>query len=57
MKEINVCKELQRLAQHLIKIYPKVLDTAKIPKKRIPSEKREVCNVELELDVKGLVKE
>ena len=46
-------KDAATLAQHLIKDYPKVLDTAKIPK-RIPSRKREICNVELELDVKGL---
>ena len=46
-------KDVATLAQHLIKDYPKVLDTAK-SLKRIPSRKREVCNVELELDVKGL---
>lgn len=46
-------KDVATLAQHLIKDYPKVLDTAK-SLKRIPSRKREVWNVELELDVKGL---
>ena len=45
-------KDVATLAQHLIKDYPKVLDTAK-SLKRIPSRK-EVWNVELELDVKGL---
>ena len=53
MKKIKCLKDVATLAQHLIKDYPKVLDTAKIPKKN-SVQKREVWNVELELDVKGL---
>ena len=54
MKKIKCLQRMfLTLAQHLIKDYPKVLDTAK-SLKRIPSRKREVWNVELELDVKGL---
>ncbi len=49
-------KDVATLAQHLIKDYPKVLDTAKILK-RIPSRKEKFGMSNWNWMLKGLVKE
>ena len=49
-------KDVATLAQHLIKDYPKVLDTAK-SRKRIPSRKEKFAMSNWNWMLKGLVKE
>ncbi|MGV2537803.1 D-alanyl-D-alanine carboxypeptidase DacA, partial [Bacillus thuringiensis] len=50
-------KDVATLAQHLIKDYPKVLDTAKIPKKEFRPEKEKFAMSNWNWMLKGLVKE
>ncbi|KOS31246.1 D-alanyl-D-alanine carboxypeptidase [Bacillus anthracis] len=50
-------KDVGSLAQHLIKDYPKVLDTAKIPKKEFRPEKEKFAMSNWNWMLKGLVKE
>ncbi len=50
-------KDVATLAQHLIKDYPKVLDTAKIPKKEFRPEKEKFGMSNWNWMLKGLVKE
>ena len=56
MKKIKCAKDVATLAQHLIKDYPKVLDTAKIPKKN-SVQKKKFAMSNWNWMLKGLVKE